>query len=125
MRVNAYVPRIHYVWGNASVRQSGKRGCGCVSRGCIAWGSLLTRELSSHALEDKSVVNGSVVRETGYLPEANHAYYAPLRPPKQYTVDQNNIIFRHLIIHFPTSSGVSERASERMSAVKCTSEANE
>ena len=34
------------------------------------------------------------------------------------TVGQNQVILRHRIIHFPTSSSVSERAWERMGKVE-------
>ena len=38
------------------------------------------------------------------------------------TTVQNSLILRHLIIHFPTSLGVSERASEQMSTAERASE---
>ena len=40
------------------------------------------------------------------------------------TVGQNQVVLGHLITHFPTSSGVSERASKRMSAVERASKAS-
>ena len=39
-------------------------------------------------------------------------------------VGQNQVVLGHLIIHFPTSLGVSERPSERMSAAERASEAS-
>ena len=39
------------------------------------------------------------------------------------TVVQNTRVLGHLMIHFPTSSEVSERMSERMSAAERASEA--
>ena len=42
----------------------------------------------------------------------------------QSTVGQRSLwLLRHLMIHFPTSSGVSEQANERMTAADCASEA--
>ena len=40
------------------------------------------------------------------------------------TVGQKQVFLRHPIIHFPTSSGVSKRASKRKSASVCASEAS-
>ena len=37
------------------------------------------------------------------------------------TMVQNSLMLGHLIILYPTSSRVSERASKRMSAAECTS----
>ena len=41
----------------------------------------------------------------------------------QSTVGKNQVILRHPIIHFPTSSGRSEQASKQMSATERASEA--
>ena len=44
--------------------------------------------------------------------------------PFQLTVGQNQVVLRHQIIHFPTSSGVSELVSEQISAVERFNEAS-
>ena len=46
------------------------------------------------------------------------------RVANKRTVGQNQDILRYLIIHFPTSSGVSKQASERMSAAERSSKAS-
>ena len=51
-------------------------------------------------------------------------YFHVISNDDQPTVAQNLVALRHIIIHFPTSSGVSEQAGERMSAAERASEAS-
>ena len=44
---------------------------------------------------------------------------------EEKTGEQNQVDLRHLITHFPTSSGVSEQASEQISALELASERSE
>ena len=43
---------------------------------------------------------------------------------RQCTRVKNSLMLRHLIIHFPASSGVSERASKQMSAIEPATKAS-
>ena len=52
------------------------------------------------------------------------AYLTLFQPPSFSAMIQDALIHSHLVIHFFTSSGVSERVSERMSAVERASEAS-
>ena len=67
---------------------------------------ILDRELSGHGWELEEVLHCLMKRKHNLSNDQN-----------QSIVGQSQLDLRHLMIHFPSSSGLSERASEQMSAV--------
>ena len=57
-------------------------------------------------------------------PADHQRLFREIRRCNHRTMGQNHVVLRHLIIHFSTSSGVSEQASKQMRAAERASEAS-